>query len=104
VAPPQGLGRIDVYVAVLGEAARAEGPRVARRLREAGVCTLMEVEGRSLKAQLRSANKVGASVALIVGEAELAAGSVVCRSMADSSQELVPVGEATAWVTRHLGN
>ncbi|HET9671220.1 MAG TPA: His/Gly/Thr/Pro-type tRNA ligase C-terminal domain-containing protein, partial [Actinomycetota bacterium] len=47
-------------------------------------------EDRPLKAQLKMADRTGASYAAIVGERELAAGVVTLRRLADGSQQEVP--------------
>ena len=97
--PAAGLGAVDVYVGGLGRVGLVAGMKLAAAIRQAGCRVLAEVEERSLKAQMRTANKVGAKVVLVQGGSELAAGTVLCKSMADSVQEMVPVTEAVAWVT-----
>jgi histidyl-tRNA synthetase len=53
----------------------------------------MAFGGRSLKAQLRHANRTGARVALILGERELAADVVQVRDLLGSEQRTVGLGE-----------
>jgi len=50
--------------------------------------------GRSLKAQMRQANALGAHHALILGREELAAGTVTLRDLERQSQEQMPAAEA----------
>ena len=56
----------------------------------AGLAASMEFEGRSLKAQMKRADRLGARVALIVGTDELARGEVTLRDMRSSEQRAVP--------------
>jgi histidyl-tRNA synthetase len=49
----------------------------------------MEFEGRSLKAQMKRADRLGARVVLIVGADELAKGEVTLRDMRSSEQRAV---------------
>ena len=49
--------------------------------------------GRSMKAQMKQANKLGARYALILGDDEIAEGVVMLRSMSDSQQEKVALAE-----------
>lgn len=100
---PESRPGADVYVAALGDDAVAAALQVARDIRQAGLPlrVLADYGGRSLKAQMRTANREGATVAVILGDAELAAGTVLCRQMATSEQESVPRGELVAWLARH---
>ena len=61
---------------------------MAQTFREAGLATWTSLERRPLKAQLRMADRTGASYALIVGEREVAAGTVTVRL----SRALYPPG------------
>ena len=90
-----GSTDIDVMLACLGEAAIPAGLKLAQELRAAlgGLRIKADFSSRSLKAQMRTANRLNAKKVLILGENELAQGVVVCRNMADSSQENIPMGE-----------
>ncbi len=74
--------------------------QLARRLRNAGVCTIASSGERSLKAQLRHADALGARYAAIIGEAELAEGIVTLRDMRTSAQRAVEDDEVLAAVSR----
>ena len=54
--------------------------------------------GRSMKGQFRSANKSGAKRVLVLGDDELANGTVTCKNMADGSQASVPRAEVAGWI------
>jgi histidyl-tRNA synthetase len=77
------------FVASVGDGARAEALRLLRELRRAGIAATMEFEGRSIKAQMKRADRLGARVALIVGGDELARGDVTLRDMRGSDQRAV---------------
>jgi histidyl-tRNA synthetase len=95
---PRAIGEIDIYVASLGPEAMAAGLALAQALREDGYRVLTEVEGRSMKAQMRTANKVNAEIALIRGESELANGTVMCKAMNANEQVELPLAEVAEWV------
>ncbi len=79
--------RLDLFVAALGEAARRWAfPRV-RKLRKEGFLVEMDQEGRSLKAQLKQANRLRARFTLIVGENELREEKLILRDMETGKQE-----------------
>ena len=86
----------QVYIAAIGLQALAKALPLAQELRRSGIRTLCETSGRSMKAQLRNANKVNAKFALIRGDTELEKGTVVCKNLQASTQEEWPVAEAAA--------
>jgi histidyl-tRNA synthetase len=82
-----------VFVAPIGEQATAEAMVMARELRGVGIATLVEGRGGSLKSMLRRANAIGARVALVLGEGEIAQGVVQLKDLAGHAQENVPRAE-----------
>ncbi len=101
MVPPE-VHEADVYVVSLGEEAVLPGLQLAQRLRENTACRVKaDFSARSLKAQMRSANKCGAKVVLMQGSQELADGVVICRDMVAASQETLPVEQALAWAMAH---
>jgi histidyl-tRNA synthetase len=75
----------DVYVAREGEVSVREAAAVVRALRESGFSAQMEQAGRSLKGQLKQADRVGARATLIVG-----AGGVAVKDMGSGDQRDTP--------------
>ncbi len=71
----------------LGEAALAENMKLARELRNKGVRCGMELAAKSMKAQMRKANREGAEKVIIRGEDELTKGTVIVKNMEEGSQE-----------------
>ncbi len=86
----------DVYVVALGDAARDEVVRLVADLRRGGVRAESDYESRSLKSQLKRADRVKARRAAIIGDNELALGQVTVRDMATGEQHAVPLGELLA--------
>ena len=80
---------LDAYVVSVGEGARLAGLQLTHLLRREGLSADLDYEGRSLKAQMRSAHRRGARYALILGEAELAKATVTVRHMETSQQQEV---------------
>jgi len=79
----------DVYIAWMGEKARATAIRAARDLRQAGFrVELPPVEQKFGKA-LGQADKLGARYALILGEDEVASGEWTVKTLADGTQRKV---------------
>ncbi len=83
---------IDLFVVGLGEAASEFVFSLVHVLRKTGMQAAMDHEGRSLKSQMKQANKAGARFALIIGENELAEGMAVLRNMESQEQEEIGIG------------
>ncbi|BBO87952.1 histidine--tRNA ligase [Desulfosarcina ovata] len=81
----------DLFIAALGETARQQAFEWSVALGVAGIGVSMVYADKSLKAQMKQANRQNAGRVLIVGESELAAGTVVLRDMASKSQQEIPV-------------
>ena len=85
IEPP----RPELFIATLGETATRAGFAMLTRLQREGVLVEMEYTGKSLKAQLRRADKMKTRRVLILGEDELERGVAQLRNMDESSQEEV---------------
>ncbi len=90
----QGLDNIiekapAVYVAALGERAQIAALGIVERLRREGHKCESDIVGRSLKAQMKYANKIGAKYTLIIGDSEIDSGKAQLRNMEDGTQSEV---------------
>jgi histidyl-tRNA synthetase len=88
--------RPALFIATLGEAAERYGFKLLTRLQRQGIFAEMEYAGKSLKAQLRRADKLGARQVLILGGDELARGVAQLRDMTTAVQEEVPLANLDA--------
>ncbi len=86
---PEKEGGPALYIAPLGENAQLYAMQTVNALRKAGIAAECDVVGRSLKAQMKYANKIGARYTLMVGDSELEAGSANLRNMQEGTQETV---------------
>jgi len=96
---PQEDG-LQAFVVALGDEARDAGRRLVGELRAAGVSAASAYEERPLKAQLKQADHSGAAFAAIMGEREVADGTVTLRRLSNGSQETVPLGDAVGKLRR----
>lgn len=71
----------DVYVLHQGAATLAAAMRAAEAMRDAGLNVLLHAGEASLKSQMKRADASGAEFAVIVGEAELAAGAAGVKAL-----------------------
>jgi histidyl-tRNA synthetase len=77
-APPH---RVELFLAPLGAAAEAEAMQLAHRWRQAGLRVETASGGKSLKSQMRLADKLGVRYVVILGDDELHAGALTVRDM-----------------------
>ncbi len=78
-----------LYIASLGERAVIKALEITERLRRSGVFAECDVVGRSLKAQMKYANKINAAYTLIIGDSEIDAGKAPLRNMESGEQSEV---------------
>ena len=86
---PDSEEKLDVYMVSLGEAAKQTAFALTDELRQAGLVVEADLAGRSMKAQMKSADKSGARFAILIGEDEVASGTVQFRDLKAGTQEPV---------------
>lgn len=89
-----------VYIAALGEDAVAEGFKIQEELRGLGVLTDMDLQGRSLKGQMKQAGKLDSQFTVIIGSNELEKGAAAVKNMADGTQEDIPFAEVASYISK----
>lgn len=80
-----------LFIASLGEDASKEAFRLINQFHLNGIWAEMDYENKSLKSQMRRADKLNARYVLIIGEDELKRGSAILRDMKNKSQEEIPL-------------
>lgn len=85
--------RLDFYVAALGEAARYAAVKIVNDLRKAGFFVETRYSSFSLKSQMKTADKLGASKVIMIGEEELAREEVTLRNMETKEQMPIKIAE-----------
>jgi len=81
--------RPEYFFAVHGDAAFDRATLLARKLRMKDTRVYLDFDTRSLKSQMRLADKLGAKWAIIIGDEELKSGTVVVRDMSTKEQRSV---------------
>ncbi len=80
----------EVFVVALGEGSVGPALGIARRLRRAARRVVLDpLPHKSLKAQMRRANDLGARFVLILGQEEIARGQLILKRMSDGTQATV---------------
>ena len=80
-----------IYVANAGADLRERVFAITHELRRAGIRTEADYQSRSLKSQFKQADKLGATLMIVVGGDELAQGAVKLRDMVSHEERLVPL-------------
>ncbi|WP_020403635.1 histidine--tRNA ligase [Gracilimonas tropica] len=77
---------VDVYFVTLGDAARTWALTHLPKAREAGLSATMDYKGRSMKAQMKDADRENALYTVIIGDNELNEGKFTLRNMKESEE------------------
>ena len=88
---PEQTSKLFAMLVALGDQAQSEGFAIMSELRGQGVPITMDLLGRSLKAQLKAADRAGAELAVILGEEELKRKVAVLRNLTLGEQEEIPL-------------
>jgi histidyl-tRNA synthetase len=98
-----GAGRrVDVFAVPLGEEARRRAYGLVTELRRAGVSADLAFGGRGLKGAMKSADRSGAAYALVLGERDLAAGTVGLKDLTSGEQRAVALADVVTTVKELL--
>lgn len=82
---------MDIFLAAVGNNTMGPCSRLAHLLRKHGIKAAIDYSGRSLKAQLKQANRVKARFTLILGEDELQRQEGTLRNMTSQEQQPFPM-------------
>jgi histidyl-tRNA synthetase len=88
-----GINSIKVFISPVGENTIPDAIKLLFRLREKRIKCDMDFLARSLKSQLKEANKLEVEYAVIVGEEELKKGKVKIKNMKNSSETEITLNE-----------
>ena len=90
---PESQDSLDVFVVALGDEAQPAAFRLLAELRNAGLSAGMDFAGRSMKAQMKQANKANARFVGILGEDEVKESAVMLKNMQTSEQHKIAIDE-----------
>ena len=105
LVPADVANGVDLYLAAVGDGIMPAAMAIAESLRSAQPAWRIQVNcgGGSFKAQLKRADKSGAAYALIIGETELAAGTVAVKPLrGQGEQQVVAQAELANFLAEHL--
>ena len=91
---------VELYVGVLGKEARAKAYQLVNALRMSGVVVETDYMDRSVKAQMKYANKLGAKHTVILGDNELNSNAAKIKNMETGEQTEVALDAIAAYFTK----
>lgn len=94
---------LDLYIVTMGGSAREWAVPVLQQVRGMGLSATMDYQGRSLKAQMKDANRAAANYTLIVGDHELARNRFTFRDMGASEEESLSLDEILERMQKLIG-
>ena len=89
---------LDIYIVSLGEDARNWALSILPEIRSQGLSASMDYTGKSMKAQMKEANRELSRFALIVGENEISTGTFILRNMTEGTEVAISASEIVSTV------
>ncbi len=95
---------VDVYLVTAGEGTLINGMNLAEQLRESvsGLRLMTHFGGGNFKKQFKRADKVGAAIALVLGENEVAEQTVVVKDLAGGEQQTMAQADVAAYLANKI--
>lgn len=87
-----------VYIAALGQDAVAEGLKIQHALRTKNILAELDLQGKSLKGQMKQAGKLKSIYTVIIGSDELQKGIAIVKDMEKGNQETVSLGSVADFI------
>ena len=92
--------KCDLYIASMGENATLKASQIASDVRGNGMHAQFDIVGRSVKAQMKYANKIGAAYTVVLGDSEIEAGVAKVKNMADGSETEMNIDDIAEEIMR----
>ena len=87
--------KCDLFIGAMGENANIKASVIATDLRNEGLAAQFDTVGRSVKAQMKYADKIGALYTMILGDSELESGKAVLKNMQTGDQTEIALEDFT---------
>lgn len=94
----------DLYIATIGERARERAEKIVLKLRKQEISAHTDLMNRSVKAQMKYADKIGAKFVIVLGDEEIASGIVKIRNMDASKEEEIKLEEIAQFLNNNRTN
>ena len=95
-------GRLDIFIAPLGDRASDIAAEWLGKLRQLGFRSDRDYLGRSVKAQMREANRQQARIVLLIGDNEISNEVFTVKEMDHGEQRSVPFSDLANYLREYL--
>lgn len=95
---PEPVDCKKVYIIALGHEAIIEGLKIQQELRAIGIIAEIDLQGRSMKGQMKQAGKTDSAYTIIIGSNELETKEAAVKNMKDGEQRNIPFNAVSAFV------
>ncbi|WZL80133.1 histidine--tRNA ligase [Vallitaleaceae bacterium 9-2] len=100
---PEPKEKIDLYLGYMGDAAKNKAMALTYQLREQHIRCATDLLGKSVRAQMKYANKINAKYSLIIGEDEIASNTVSLKNMKNGEQVDISMEEIASYIHSQQG-
>ena len=87
------FNKTDIFIAALGNQAQKIGFRLTHELRSKGISSSMDYSDKSLKSQMKRADKLNSGFTLIIGDKEIEENRAELRNMSTKTQQSLPLDQ-----------
>ena len=94
--------RTRIFLAQIGDLAKKKSLKLFEEFRKNNIGASESFGRDSIKAQLRVADRLGAELAMIIGQKEALDGTVILREMQSGTQEIIPIAKIIEAVKKRL--
>lgn len=91
----------DIYIGSIGEKGLIKAQALTLQLRKKGLVAQCDTVERSVKAQMKYADKIGAKYSVIIGESELESGEAELKQMQIGEKEMVKLSELYDYLVKN---
>jgi len=92
---------LDIYLVAMGDEAKLKSAELISSFRAKGISADMDYIDRKMKAQMKSADRLGAKFVIVIGDSELEEMSVNVKEMETGNQEKIPFSELVNYLLEH---
>ncbi len=91
--------KIDLYIGYIGDTAKIKVMGIVNKVRADGIRTVTDLIGKSVKNQMKYANKINAKYSFIVGDNELETGEVVIKDMDTGERDTILITAVSEYIS-----
>nr|WP_106780096.1 histidine--tRNA ligase [Lysinibacillus timonensis] len=93
---------LDIYVVAIGDEAKKKAVELLSSFRTKGISADMDYVDRKMKAQMKSADRLGAQYVIVIGDTELEEGAVNIKQMQTRNEEKVQLTDLVNYLLEHI--